>query len=305
MGKWHDPRAADWRQRSAGGHLPLSAFRFPLSAFRFPLSAFRFPLSAFRMTPPYSALAAGYDAVMAHVDYPMWAGYVQSLIREHHPDAASVTELGCGTGALAVALQPYGPAPDGYAYRAYDGSEAMVRQAREAVRQSGRPVAVGRADFLEPVPGPPAEVVVLVYDGLNYLLELDEVATLLGHVRDALAPGGIAVIDQSTPANSVNHADGFDDAGDTDAWAYVRSSRYDAGARLHTTEFRLTAPDGAVTVETHRQRAYTLDEVAGAVAAAGLEVAAAYDEFGLEPATDETERVHWVLRRPPAGAPSA
>ena len=254
------------------------------------------------MTPPYSALAAGYDAVMAHVDYPMWAAYVQGLIREHHPGAASVTELGCGTGALAVALQPCGPAPDGYAYRAYDGSASMVGQAREAVRQSGRPVEVGQADFLEPVPGPPADVVVLVYDGLNYLLELGAVATLLGHVRDALAPGGIAVVDQSTPANSVNHADGFDDAGDTGAWAYVRSSRYDADARIHTTEFRLTAPDGTVAVETHRQRAYTMAEVAGAIAAAGLEVAAAYDEFSLEPATDETERVHWVLRRPAASA---
>ena len=250
------------------------------------------------MTPPYSALAAGYDAVMAHVDYPMWAAYVQSLIREHHPDASSVVELGCGTGALAVALQPQGPAPSGYAYRGYDGSAAMVDVARRAVRDAGRRVALGQADFLEPVPGPPADVVVLVYDGLNYLLDLADVQTLLGHIRNALAPGGIAIVDQSTPANSVNHADGFDDAGETEAWTYVRSSRYDADARLHTTEFRLTAPDGTTATETHRQRAYTLDEVRGAIGAAGLEVAAAYDEFGTEPADAETERVHWVLRRP-------
>ena len=261
------------------------------------------------MTPPYSALAAGYDAVMAHVDYPQWAAHVQALVRRHRPGAASVVELGCGTGALAVALQPYGPGPAGYAYRAYDGSAAMVEVARRTARRAGRPVAFGQADFLDPVPGPPADVVVLVYDGLNYLLDLGQVETLLGRVRDALAPGGVAVVDQSTPANSVNHADGFDDAGETEAWAYVRSSHYEHATRLHTTTFRLTAPDGTTAVETHRQRAYTMDEVAGAAARAGLAAVAAYDGLGLEPADDDSERVHWVFARaddaPDGGARAA
>ncbi|WP_420457319.1 class I SAM-dependent DNA methyltransferase [Rubrivirga sp.] len=250
------------------------------------------------MPDPYSALAAGYDAVMAHVDYPMWAATVQGIVRRHHPQARSVAELGCGTGALAVALQPYGPPPSGYDYRAFDGSPAMVEQARETVRRAGRPVALGVLAFGETVPGPPADLVVLVYDGLNYLLDLDAVTALFESVRDALAPDGIAVVDQSTPANSVNHAaDGFDDAGETDAFSYLRTSRYDAGARLHTTEFELTLPDGRRLRETHVQRAYTMDEVEAAAAAAGLAAVAAYDEFEDVPADDATERVHWVFAR--------
>lgn len=250
------------------------------------------------MADPYSALAAGYDAVMAHVDYPMWAAYVQSRIRRHHPTAASVVELGCGTGSFAVALQPQGPAPAGYAYRAFDGAAAMVAAAREKVQRAGRPVAVDVLAFGDPVPGPPVDVVVLLYDGLNYLLELDDVERLLGSIHDALAPGGIAIVDQSTPANSENHAEGFDDAGDAGAFRYVRTSRYDPVTRLHTTTFALTDPKTAQRqLETHVQRAYGLAEVAERAEAAGLAVEAAYDEFEDVPADDATERVHWVFRR--------
>ncbi len=273
-------------------HLPHPASRIPHPASRIPRPASRIPV-----TEPYSALAPGYDAVMAHVDYPSWAAHVQSLVREHHPEAASVVELGCGTGALAVSLQPSGPPPSGYAYRAFDGSAAMIEQARETVRRAGRPVALGVLAFGDPVPGPPADVVVLVYDGLNYVLDLGPVGELLASIRDALAPGGVAIVDQSTPANSVNHADGFDDAGETDAFSYVRTSRYDADARLHTTTFGLTLPDGSEHTETHVQRAYTLDEVADAAEVAGLAVVAAYDGLGRDPADEDSERVHWVFAR--------
>jgi SAM-dependent methyltransferase len=258
------------------------------------------------VTHPYSALAAGYDAVMAHVDYPMWAAYAQGLIRTHRPGARSVVELGCGTGTFAVALQPFGPPPGGYVYRAYDGSEAMVEVARETARRAGRPIAFDALAFGDPVPGDPADVVVLLYDGLNYLLDLDAVTGLLRTIRDALAPGGIAIVDQSTPVNSETHAaGGFDDAGETDAFSYLRTSEYDAERRLHTTTFDLTLPDGRTVVERHVQRAYSREEVAGAIEAAGLVAVAAYDGFEDAPADDETERVHWVLRRAtPQGRPA-
>ena len=254
-------------------------------------------------TPPYTALAAGYDGVMAHVDYAAWAAYVQGLLREHAPDTTSVIELGCGTGALAVALQPYGPPPMGYTYRGYDASAAMLTVARQTAQAAGRTIAFARGDFRDPVPGPPADAVVLVYDGLNYLLNLADVERLLGHVHDALVPGGVAILDQSTPANSLNHADGFDDAGHTDAFRYMRSSRFDPATHLHTTTFTLTDDAGRQTTETHVQRAYALADMRRLLARSPLVEVGAYDGFERSPADETTERVHWVLRRPAEARP--
>lgn len=243
--------------------------------------------------PAYSRLAAGYDAVMAHVDYEVWAEHIHEMLRRHAPRTRSILELGCGTGAFARALQPLGT----YDYRATDGSDAMIAVARQ--RAGDRPIAFSVADFLDPIVGPPADAILLLYDGLNYLLELEEVATLFEHVHDALAPGGVFIVDQSTPANSLNHADGFDDAGETDAFTYVRSSAYDPDRRLHTTTFRLTDPSGEI-LETHVQRAYEMQEIARLLEASRLDIVAAYDDFELAPADASTERIHWVARRGPS-----
>ena len=240
--------------------------------------------------PAYSRLAAGYDAVMEHVDYAAWAHHVHAMLRRHAPRARSVIELGCGTGAFARAFQAHGR----FYYRGTDGSAAMIDIARQ--RSEGLSLSFDTADFRDPIEGPPADVILLLYDGLNYLLELADIAALFEHVHDALVPGGVFIVDQSTPANSLNHADGFDDAGETEAFSYVRSSAYDPARRLHTTTFRLKDAEGEIT-ETHVQRAYEMQEIERLLEASPLEIVAAYDEFELEPADASTERIHWVARR--------
>jgi SAM-dependent methyltransferase len=249
-----------------------------------------------REAAPYSLLAEGYDAVMAHVDYAAWAEYVHGLLERHHPAARDVLELGCGTGALALALQPLGDG-GGYAYRATDAAEAMLVVARRKARAAGVPVRFARADFRALPPLDPADAVLLLYDGLNYLLDEADLARLFAGVARVLRPGGVFVVDQSTPANSLNHPDGFDDAGDAGAFTYLRTSRYDPGARLHTTCFRLER-DGMAYEEVHVQRAYARAEVEPLARAAGFAVLAAYDGFSDDPAGEGAERIHWVLRKP-------
>ncbi len=247
---------------------------------------------------PYDALAAGYDVVMAHVAYDEWAEYVLAVFDAHGVAPGTLLELGCGTGSLALELvERLGPGPR---VLATDRSPAMIRVARakaKGLRASELTLRFDVADFTDFALDRPFDAALLLYDGLNYLLDEADVAALFARVHQALVPGGTFVVDQSTPANSLNNADYFGDEGEVDRFAYVRRSRYDEATRLHTTEFDLTI-DGETYAERHVQRAYALDEVAALVDASPLERVAAYDGFSLDPASAASERIHWVLRRP-------
>lgn len=245
---------------------------------------------------PYTVLAAGYDLVMAHVDYDAWAAYLYDLLRRHGREVETIVELGGGTGSLARRLQPLGE----YEYLLTDGSEEMLARAREKLDDPS--IDCVQADFTSVSREDlglkqPADAVILVYDGLNYLLEKAAVESLFTCVYRLLRPGGVAIIDQSTPANSEERNTDFVDEGARDGFSYVRESTYDHDSGLHETVFSLTV-DGQTFTERHVQRAYSRAEVASLLADSPLQREASYDEFTTEPATDDSYRVHWVVRRP-------
>ena len=241
----------------------------------------------------YAALAAGYDEVMAHVAYDDWARYAHARLSETNTGVCDVLELGCGTGSLAVRLQPMGP----YRYTATDGQPAMLRVAREKADAWGVPVTFRTAQFTDFEADAPIDAVVLLYDGLNYLLEEAQVQQLFACARAALRPGGLFLFDQSTPANSEDNADFFSEVGRTEAFSYVRQSRYDPASRLHTTTFEISV-DGQMHREEHVQRAYSVAAVRRLLQEGGLAEVAAYDDFSTKPATERSHRVHWLARRP-------
>lgn len=241
----------------------------------------------------YRALAAGYDLVMEHVEYEDWAELVQSLLKRWGEDVETILELGCGTGSLALALQPLGD----YRYAGTDRVEEMLKVAREKADLEGAEIQFEQADFTDFAVDVPVDAVLLLFDGINYLLEPEPIVRVMDCVYAALKPGGLFVFDLSTPANSINNAAYFDDEGEEDEFSYRRRSSYDAATRLHHTTFNLVI-EGESYREEHVQRAWEIEAIRPLVEAAGFEVVALLDGFESRPATADTERAHWVVRRP-------
>ncbi len=244
-------------------------------------------------TPPYSVLAVGYDVVMSHVDYDLWAEYVHGLVETHAEGTETVLELGCGTGSFASSFLSHAS----YRYLATDASETMVKVARRKAEMTGIDVRFEHADFTDFRVDRRVDLVLLLYDGLNYLIEKGPIRDLLACTYAALREDGVFIVDQSTPSNSVNNQAYFEDSDRVDDFSYVRRSRYDAETHLHRTMLHMQVGDRRFT-EEHVQRAYELAEIRSMIEDAGFGVEACYDGFSTAPATEASERAHWVLRRP-------
>jgi SAM-dependent methyltransferase len=244
-----------------------------------------------RNVAPYSVLAAGYDVVMEHVPYEEWAGYVHGLITDYSPEARTVLELGCGTGSFALALARMAP----YRYAATDGSETMLGVARGKAEMEGADIQFSVVDFTDFRLERPVDVVVLLYDGLNYLTESQDLERLFACAHAALTPGGVFIFDQSTPANSINNEAFFEDSGEAEGFRYRRSSSFDRETGLHSTVFEFDIL-GETYREEHVQRAYTLSDVRNVAEKAAFRVEGTFDDFSRDQAGEGSERIHWVVR---------
>jgi SAM-dependent methyltransferase len=242
---------------------------------------------------PYSALAPLYDQIMAHVDYDRWAAYLVSLCRRFGKPPRRTLELGCGTGNLTFRLST----ELGGSYLATDYAAEMLEVARKKPKSINEDIRFETADFRRLHINGVFDLIVLAYDGVNYLVEQDDVTGLLEGVALRLDHAGIFLFDQSTPANSINNIAYFDDRWESDGASYVRRSHYDVDSRLHTTQFDVRI-GGKRTHEVHFQRAYGLAEMELMLKLSSFRVDGCFDAFSLAPATDQSERIQWVLSKP-------
>lgn len=244
-----------------------------------------------REVAPYTVLAAGFDSVMEHVDYPGWVDYVTMLLERHGVSPASVIELGCGTGSFALLFGEMTPVR----YLATDGSAEMIELAMQKGAKMGSSVEFLHLDFSRLTVDERFDAAFLLYDGLNYLVDSDAVQQFISAVSRILRPGGLFVFDHTTPANSLNNQSFFEDSGSCDAFSFVRRSTYDAEIRLHETLFELASPSGTFQ-ERHVQRVYQFSEIRDILRQSPFDLEAAYADFSLKQADDSAERIHWVAR---------
>ena len=240
---------------------------------------------------PYEGLAPIYDFVMRHVDYVHWANHVHGVLQQHG-SPRQVAELACGTGNIAFAL-----ADLGYEVSGYDVSEAMVRVA--AGKADGDPSAPRfAARDLRNLSGlGPFDAAVCLYDSLNYLLALEDVGHALAEVHRVLSAEGVFIFDVCTERNSLQHFRDVRDVEQGPEFHYSRHSWYDASERLQYNEFDIRYADGTRRQETHVQRIYPHDDIVAAVESSPFELLATLDGFSHRPGSEQSDRVHFVLRR--------
>ena len=243
---------------------------------------------------PYQGLAPIYDYVMAHVDYGEWAAYIDALFAHFAPDTARVVDLACGTGNASFALHRLG-----YEVTGVDRSEAMLQVARD--KAAGTGVEFFQQDLLQLEGLGPFDAATCLYDSINYLLAPADLDAALHGAQAIVQPGGLFVFDICTERNSLRYFRNMRDSEQGPGFSYERHSTYDPDKRLQSNHFRIRGDGSDIALEeTHVQRIYPVTAVAARVEASAWELLALCDGFTFDEGTEESDRVHFVLRAPPA-----
>ncbi|HWA74547.1 MAG TPA: class I SAM-dependent methyltransferase [Polyangiaceae bacterium] len=139
-----------------------------------------------------------YDLLYRDKDYVSEAGYVRGLIQQYRPSAASLLDLGCGTGRHALLL-----AEMGYQVSGVDLSEEMLASANERLRQRAAeptqsawtPPQFVHGDIRSVRLGSQFDVVVSLFHVMSYQTRNEDLAAALATIREHLKPGGLFVFD--------------------------------------------------------------------------------------------------------------
>ena len=253
----------------------------------------------------YSALAPIYDKIMVHVEYDRWVTYIKKIITLYATsDTPALFEIGGGTGLLGVRLLR-----EGIRYRGSDLSLSMCSQARKR----GLPFFAADARFLPLKRTGCFEVVIFLYDGINYLQSLDEYEQTFREVHSSLQPQGLFLFDVTTKANSMKNFNNFTDAGDFDDHFFYRRSYYHDNDSMQYNDFTIFAKsaNGRRTkdvpclfqkfTEHHAQKVFPIASLRDVIPAGLFHIIGIWDNFSFKHATSRSERVHFLLRKKAAG----
>lgn len=234
-----------------------------------------------------------YDLIYSFKDYEAEAARITTLIRAEHPDAQTVLDVACGTAEHARHLARE------FGVTGVDLEPHFVDIARRKV-PAGRFEVADMRDFDL---GETYDVVQCLFSSIGYLTAGDDVVAALRTFRRHLAPSGLMLIEPwITPERFEPGRTGMVAAEDDHVkiCRMSASTREGSISRFHFHYLIAQAGEIAHRVETHDLALYSVEEMRGFFARAGLTVR--FDPEGLFGRGLYVARAAETAGEPPAGS---
>jgi ubiquinone/menaquinone biosynthesis C-methylase UbiE len=237
----------------------------------------------------YSKLARIYDRVMSHVNYKMWAEYVNNLFQFSDIKVTTVLDISCGTGKHIKFLKARRRHITGadYSYPMLRIAQKNTDINQNLVTTDARTTAFKDDSF---------DAVLMLYDSINYLLTEKEVHLLLTEVYRILKAGGIFIFDFVTEKGL---KDCYNDYFESNSWnglAYERHSWFSSNDHLQHNEF-IFLFNGQSFKESHIQKIYDHDTWRRLVKKSKMKLSREFSNFSFLAADKQSERIHFICRK--------
>ena len=231
----------------------------------------------------FHEIARYYNRIMDHVDYDRWYA-VTTALADLLPPGFTHLDAACGTGTLLRSLRE-----DGWRSSGIDLSLAMLRSRG---RRAPHPVAA-LADLRHLPFHASVDYVTCLFDSINFLLTMDDVAQAFGEVAAALREGGLFYFDMVTEKMVTEHFDNQEWTEQNGRFATTWRSRFARETGVTETEVRVTSGAGGV----FRERVYPHEDIEALLKASGLTLLGAYDARNLRAPRPKTVRIDYVAVR--------
>lgn len=214
----------------------------------------------------YSFFAEFYDQYMSHVDYNLWLDMIMGWVKRFSKQSPNrILELACGTANIAEAL-----VAQGFDVDACDFSPFMLHMADAKLYKPN----LWRQSMTDKLPeGRSYDLVLCLFDSVNYLHTKTEIKSMLANVYKAINPGGMFVFDISTLMNSRENFNDTTQFHQVHSGYLVHQAHYDSLAnrqRSILTLFRKNALGYSKQVEYHSQRVYRTHDLIDLIAPSGF-----------------------------------
>jgi len=221
----------------------------------------------------FSATVAYYDALYHDKDYRTEARYVATVIRERVPRAASVLDVGCGTGGHAPSLA----AEHGFRVDGIDIEPGFVKHARARHRAG----TFTQADMTDFDLGRTYDAVISLFSAIGYVKDEAGLRRAVWAMARHAAPDGVLVVEPWFEPGAMRQGYVTCRVADTPDGTICRMSHTAIEgqvSRLHF-EYLIGSAAGLRRVtELHELGLFTRRQMESAFEAAGMTVA--FDEQG-------------------------
>jgi len=241
----------------------------------------------------YNGFARIYDELMEDAPYEKWGAYIDNVLKQRFSESKNplVLDLACGTGAMTLLL-----AKKGYDMIGVDVSIDMLATAQQKSYEEKQNILFLAQDMRELDLFGTIDAAVCVCDGLNYILEEDDLFAIFKRVRLFLNPGGVFILDMNTEYKfkELLGNRSFEGKSKTGA-AYSLDNNYDENTMINEYRvlFHAHEKDDSFT-EVHKQRAYKTEKIVKFLLEAGFCDVLVTHEYTNEPPKVDSERVSFV-----------
>lgn len=237
---------------------------------------------------PYSKLALIYDSIMSHVNYDLWAQFITAVLKKLKINSGYLLDISCGTGSF-LSIFDYGK----FKIFASDYSLDMIKIAKKKIK-----VPMICADMVNFTSRTKFDVILCLYDSINYIYDELELKNALKNVYYILKTGGIFIFDISTESNSIKFFHNYEESGNIDHFSYLRISKYKTSERIQINSFMINDKIYKKKyIENHFQKIYKLKDITHYLKKLNFNILFVMDEFTFNKGSEKSDRIHFVVQK--------